>query len=48
MATREAKEKFDELKEESPYKCNLCDQAFADRAAVERHQTSDHRGQQSI
>jgi hypothetical protein len=23
-------------------------QAFADRAAFERHQTSDHRGQQSI
>jgi hypothetical protein len=48
MATREAKEKFDELIEESPYKCNLCDQAFADRAAFERHQTSDHRGQRSI
>jgi hypothetical protein len=48
MATRKAKEKFDELKEELPYKCTLCDQAFADRAAFERHQTSDHRGQQSI
>jgi len=48
MATREAKEKFQELKEEWPYKCNLCDQAFADSAAFERHQTSDHRGQQSI
>jgi hypothetical protein len=48
MPTREANEKFDELKEESPYKCNLCDQAFADRAAFERHQTSDYRGQQSI
>jgi hypothetical protein len=43
MATTEAKEKFDELKEESPYKCNLCDQAFIDSAAFERH-----RGQRSI
>jgi hypothetical protein len=48
MATGKAKEKFDELKEESPYKCNLCDQAFADRAAFERHQTRDHHGQQLI
>jgi hypothetical protein len=48
MATREAKEKFDELKEESSHKCNLCDQAFPARAAFERHQTSGHRGQQSI
>jgi hypothetical protein len=44
MATREAKKKFDQLKEETSYKCNLCDQAFAaDRAAFERHQTSEHR-----
>jgi hypothetical protein len=48
MATREAKEKFHELKEESPYRCNLCHHAFADRAAFERHETSDHGGQQSI
>jgi hypothetical protein len=48
MPTREVKERFDVLKERSPYKCNLCDQVFAYRAAFEPHQTSDHRGQQSI
>ena len=38
----------DELREESPYKCSLCDRAFADRAVFERHQATDHREEQSI
>jgi uncharacterized C2H2 Zn-finger protein len=43
------KEKSDERREEeSPYKCNICDRAFSDRAEFERHQNSVHREQQSI
>lgn len=33
----------DELKEESPYKCSLCDRAFAQRAELESHQSTIHR-----
>jgi hypothetical protein len=35
---RELKEKIDEKREESPYKCSLCDRAFPDRAEYESHQ----------
>ncbi|MDQ3968837.1 MAG: C2H2-type zinc finger protein [Thermoproteota archaeon] len=45
---REPKEKFDEQREESPYKCSLCDRAFSDRSEFEQHQNSMHREQQSI
>ena len=37
-----------DLKEESPYKCNLCDRAFLGRAELEQHRGSVHRDQQSI
>ena len=43
------REKSDERREEeSPYKCNICERAFSDRAEFERHQNSVHREQQSI
>jgi hypothetical protein len=45
---RELREKIDEQREESPYKCSICDRAFSDRAEFERHQNSMHREQQSI
>jgi uncharacterized C2H2 Zn-finger protein len=45
---RESKEKIDEQREESPYKCSICDRAFSDRGEFERHQNSMHRKQQSI
>jgi hypothetical protein len=45
---RECKEKIDDQREESPYKCNIWDSAFSDRAEFERHQNSTHREQQSI
>jgi uncharacterized C2H2 Zn-finger protein len=45
---RESKENIDEKREESPYKCSICDRAFSDRAEFERHQNSRHREQQSI
>jgi hypothetical protein len=49
MATRrDLEEKFDDLSEESPYKCNLCDHTFLSRMEFERHQNSVHREQQSI
>jgi transposase-like protein len=32
---RELKEKIEEKREESPYKCSLCDRAFSDRAEYE-------------
>ena len=35
---RESREKIDEQREESPYKCSICDRAFSDRAEFERHQ----------
>jgi uncharacterized C2H2 Zn-finger protein len=38
-----AKEKVDEEREESPYKCSICDRAFSDRAEFERHKSSIHR-----
>jgi hypothetical protein len=44
----ESKEKIDELREESPYKCSICDRAFSDRAEFELHQNNTHREQQSI
>jgi hypothetical protein len=31
MSPRDLSEKFDEMKEESPYKCSLCDRAFRNR-----------------
>jgi uncharacterized C2H2 Zn-finger protein len=40
------KEKFDQERQESPYKCSLCDRAFSDRAEFERHQNDLHRDQQ--
>lgn len=43
-----SRDSFDELKEESPYKCSFCDRAFPDRRAFESHQASVHRDQQSI
>lgn len=46
--TRDLKEKRDDLREESPYKCSLCDRAFPDRAELEEHHGSAHREQQSI
>jgi hypothetical protein len=45
---REQKEKFDEQREESPYKCSICDRGFFDRAEFEQHQNNMHRDQQSI
>jgi uncharacterized C2H2 Zn-finger protein len=45
---RELSEKVEELREESPYKCSICDRAFSDRAEFERHQNNMHREQQSI
>ncbi len=39
---RELKEKIDEKREESPYKCSLCDRAFPDRAEYESHQNMVH------
>ena len=43
---RELKEKFDEQREESPYKCSICDCTFSDRAEFEQHQNNMHRDQQ--
>ncbi|WP_266190395.1 hypothetical protein [Candidatus Nitrososphaera gargensis] len=37
-----------DLKEESPYKCSLCDHVFPNRQEFEHHQNSVHRDQQSI
>jgi uncharacterized C2H2 Zn-finger protein len=45
---RVSKEKFDQERQESPYKCSLCDRAFSDRAEFEQHQNNLHRDQQSI
>lgn len=45
---KESKAKVDEEREESPYKCSICDRAFFDRAEFERHQNNMHREQQSI
>ncbi len=45
---RQSKENIDEQREESPYKCSICDRAFSDRAEFERHQNTAHREQQSI
>jgi hypothetical protein len=42
------KERSDEIREESPYKCNFCGRAFANRAIFEQHQFSKHRDQQTI
>jgi hypothetical protein len=42
------KERFDETREESPYKCNFCGRAFVDRSTFEQHQLSEHRDQQTI
>ena len=42
------KEQLDEIREESPYKCNFCGRAFANRAIFEQHQFSEHRDQQTI
>jgi uncharacterized C2H2 Zn-finger protein len=47
-AKRESKETSDKQREESPYKCSICDRAFSDREEFERHQNSMHREQQSI
>jgi hypothetical protein len=47
-AERELKEKFDEQREESPYKCSMCDRTFSDRTEFEQHQSNMHREQQSI
>jgi hypothetical protein len=33
---RELKEKIEEKREESPYKCSLCDRGFSDRAEYEK------------
>jgi len=46
MVPRDLSEKFDDMREESPYKCSLCDRAFRDRQEFERHQGSEHRDQQ--
>jgi len=40
---RESKETIDEQREESPYKCSICDRVFSDREEFERHQNSMHR-----
>jgi uncharacterized C2H2 Zn-finger protein len=45
---RESKERIEEQREESPYKCSICDRVFSDRAEFERHQNTMHREQQSI
>ncbi|HEX2231198.1 MAG TPA: C2H2-type zinc finger protein [Nitrososphaeraceae archaeon] len=45
---RGRKEGIDEQRQESPYKCSICDRSFSDRAEFERHQNSLHRDQQSI
>jgi uncharacterized C2H2 Zn-finger protein len=45
---RELKANVDEEREESPYKCSICDRAFSDRAEFEGHQNNMHREQQSI
>jgi hypothetical protein len=42
------KEQLDEIREESPYKCNFCGRAFANRSTFEQHQLSEHRDQQTI
>ena len=42
------KQQSDEIREESPYKCNFCGRAFANRAIFEQHQFSEHRDQQTI
>jgi hypothetical protein len=42
------KERSDEIREESPYKCNFCGRAFANRTTFEQHQFSKHRDQQTI
>ena len=44
----EPNEKIDAKREESPYKCSICDRAFSERAEFERHQTNVHREMQSI
>ncbi len=48
--TKEMKsnEKVNEKREESPYKCSMCDRAFSDRAEFERHQSTMYREEQSI
>ncbi len=43
-----SKEKIDDQREESPYKCSMCDRAFQDRAEFERHQGNAHKEEQSI
>jgi hypothetical protein len=45
MATiRDLEEKkFDDLREEFPYKCSLRDHTFLNRTEFERHQNSVHR-----
>jgi hypothetical protein len=45
---RESKANVDEEREESPYKCSICDRAFSDRAEFEGHQNNMQREQQSI
>jgi uncharacterized C2H2 Zn-finger protein len=42
VSTRDLSKKFDEMTEESPYKCSLCDLVFRDRQELERHQ-SEHK-----
>ncbi|HZA64660.1 MAG TPA: C2H2-type zinc finger protein [Nitrososphaeraceae archaeon] len=44
----ESKANVDEEREESPYKCSICDRAFSDRTEFERHQNNMHGEQQSI
>jgi transposase-like protein len=41
-------ERLNEIREESPYKCNSCGRAFEDRSTFEQHQLSEHRDQQTI
>ncbi len=43
-----SKERIDDQREESPYKCSMCDRAFSDRAEFEQHQGNIHKEQQSI
>jgi hypothetical protein len=45
---KDPKEPLDEIREESPYKCNFCGKAFANRSAFEQHQFKEHRDQQTI
>ena len=45
---KDPKERLDEIREQSPYKCSFCGKAFVNRSTFEQHQLNEHRDQQTI